>query len=94
MEKVKVDLKAYKAFHIYMWSNMSELESILNERGAMSTKELANLINKHINRGIVTPEQIDVVVKILDYDDSGFLEKKEVLGVLKNLQYYSTVKSG
>lgn len=42
----------------------------------------------------MTPEQIDVVVQILDHDDSGFLEKKEVLGVLKNLQYYSTVKSG
>lgn len=45
-------------------------------------------------KGTVTPSQIDVVVRILDHDDSGFLEKKEVLGVLKNLQYYSTVKSG
>lgn len=33
-------------------------------------------------------------MKVLDYDDSGFLEKKEVLGVLKQLQYYTTVKSG
>lgn len=45
-------------------------------------------------KGTVTPEHIDVVVQILDHDDSGFLEKKEVLGVLKNLQYYSSVKSG
>ena len=42
----------------------------------------------------IEENETDVITKLLDYDDSGFLEKKEILGVLKNLQYYTTVKSG
>lgn len=95
LENVKVDMKAYKAFHIYIWANMKQIERILNERGAISTNQLSELINKFTNKkGTITNEQINVVVKMLDHDDSGFLQKKEVLGVLKNLQYYTTVKSG
>ena len=35
------------------------------------------------------------MVNINFYDlDSGFVEKKQFLGVLENLQYYTQVKSG
>lgn len=37
LENIRITMKAYKAFHMYMWSNMHEIEKILTERGAIST---------------------------------------------------------
>ena len=42
----------------------------------------------------IKKEQVNIILRVLDHDQSGFLEKKEVLGVLKNLEYYTSVKPG
>lgn len=30
LEQIKIDMKGYKAFHLYMWANINELQAILN----------------------------------------------------------------
>lgn len=62
------------------------------------------MINKYVAAGKqISKEQIHIMLKVLDLDgkfisyfkiDSGFIEKKQFLGVLENLQYYTKNKSG
>ena len=78
-----------------MQTNIKELEDYLSQKGAISVPDLTKMINSYIKKEYkVNEDQIRVISEVLDVDGSGFLEKREVLGVLGNLEYYTKVKSG
>lgn len=57
-----------------MQTNITELETVLNTKGAIEAKHFSELINRYVKSEYhVTPKEIEVIVKLLDYDDSGFL---------------------
>ena len=95
IEHIKIDREAYLGFHMYMQTNINELKQVLSQRGAIEAVEFSKLINKYVKKDyIVERDEVDIIVKLLDTDNSGFIQKKEIFGILKNLEYYTSVKSG
>lgn len=78
---------------------MKKLKSTLKSKGVLTRQEIKEVLNERDVR--VTDGQVDVLFRLLDSDgtctailDSGFVEKREVLGVISALGHYWTVKEG
>lgn len=86
-------------FHIKLRVKDSELIESLKHKGAISEKELQRVFSECA--GDIGEGQIKVFFQLLDADskfivslDSDFIEKREVMGVIKQLGVYWNVKPG